>query len=245
MGKKEVVGSMSEWSGVLKDFFRQINDGSKTLRQVQLFLENKNPFNEQIAGVSSNTLSDLFDRQLEILHDRGCPNLFLAALFSQKSQVLAKASGMTFREGHIPFLPVIPFSSLKSSTQMAMVRNGSQTGVSCLDVSDIKDIVKIPADLYYIFDVEDGTDTLGQSVVSAERSIKFRGRSPLTAAEVISLGIQTDVLSKHYVDASGSRYGSGVRAPLLFLHDGEPGLNSFYDDDSNGKWGSASCGSRS
>lgn len=44
--KKEVVGSMSEWAGMLKDFFRQIEDGSKTQEQTQAFLERRNPFDE-------------------------------------------------------------------------------------------------------------------------------------------------------------------------------------------------------
>jgi len=44
MSKRQVVGSMSDWSGVLKDFFRQIGDGSIALNQVQLFLEHQNPF---------------------------------------------------------------------------------------------------------------------------------------------------------------------------------------------------------
>jgi len=39
MGKREVVGSMSDWAGVLKDFFRQIGDGSKTFKQVVAFNE--------------------------------------------------------------------------------------------------------------------------------------------------------------------------------------------------------------
>jgi hypothetical protein len=37
MAKKQVVGSMSDWSGVLKDFFRQIEDGSHTLASVKAF----------------------------------------------------------------------------------------------------------------------------------------------------------------------------------------------------------------
>jgi len=41
---REVVGSVSEWSGMLKDLFRQIDDGSITLEQFQAFLEHKNPF---------------------------------------------------------------------------------------------------------------------------------------------------------------------------------------------------------
>jgi len=40
----EVVGDMSEWSGMLSEFFRQIKDKSKTKEQVQAFLENRNPF---------------------------------------------------------------------------------------------------------------------------------------------------------------------------------------------------------
>ena len=41
---KKAVGSMSEWSGMLRDFFRQINDGSITIGQLQKFLEHKDPF---------------------------------------------------------------------------------------------------------------------------------------------------------------------------------------------------------
>lgn len=41
---KQVVGSMSVWAGVLKDFFRQIKDGSITLEMLQAFLEHRNPF---------------------------------------------------------------------------------------------------------------------------------------------------------------------------------------------------------
>lgn len=38
----KMVGSASEWSGVLKDFFRQMDDGSITLAMVQSFLERRN-----------------------------------------------------------------------------------------------------------------------------------------------------------------------------------------------------------
>ncbi len=35
---------MSEWSGALKDFFRQIHDGSISLQQLRAFLKHTNPF---------------------------------------------------------------------------------------------------------------------------------------------------------------------------------------------------------
>ena len=41
---KSAVGSMSDWSGVLKDFFRQIDDGSHTLESVIVFNEHRNMF---------------------------------------------------------------------------------------------------------------------------------------------------------------------------------------------------------
>jgi len=40
----KAVGSMSEWSGVLKDFHRQIDDGSITLSQLKAFNDHINPF---------------------------------------------------------------------------------------------------------------------------------------------------------------------------------------------------------
>lgn len=44
MAEKQIVGSMSDWSGVLKDLFRQIDDGSITLFNVKEFVEHRNPF---------------------------------------------------------------------------------------------------------------------------------------------------------------------------------------------------------
>ncbi|TSD01539.1 MAG: Uncharacterized protein Athens071426_660, partial [Parcubacteria group bacterium Athens0714_26] len=38
---KNIVGGMSEWSGMLKDLFRQINDGSIGLKEMREFLEHR------------------------------------------------------------------------------------------------------------------------------------------------------------------------------------------------------------
>ncbi len=47
--KREIVGSMSEWSGVLKDIFRQIGDGSLTMGHLQALLEHRNPFDSSLS----------------------------------------------------------------------------------------------------------------------------------------------------------------------------------------------------
>jgi len=194
---------------------------------------------------SSNALSDLFDRQIENLRNRGCPDQVLAMLIRQKPQVLVKVSAMTFKKNRIPFLPIIPFSLLNLSIQTSMVRNDNWLGFTNLDANEIKDIVSTPHQPYYIFDVEDGKDMLGRSVLKATELIKSQDRSPLTAAEVISLGIQTDALSKRYVDAGGSRSESDDGAPHLALFVSQPKLNWNFVDYSSDRCGSASCGSRS
>ena len=47
MAKKENVGDMSEWSGMLKDFFRQIDDESITREHLKAILEHRNPFDPE------------------------------------------------------------------------------------------------------------------------------------------------------------------------------------------------------
>jgi len=44
--KSKVVGSMSEWSGMLMDFHRRIHDGSITLQDLKDFLEHKGSFGD-------------------------------------------------------------------------------------------------------------------------------------------------------------------------------------------------------
>lgn len=54
---KPAVGSMSEWSGVLKDFFRQIDDGSISLEEVKAFNEHRNPFEVASASFAEALIS--------------------------------------------------------------------------------------------------------------------------------------------------------------------------------------------
>ena len=50
---REVVGSMSDWSGVLKDELRQINDGSLTLKQLTAVTEHRNPFEDLASRIKT------------------------------------------------------------------------------------------------------------------------------------------------------------------------------------------------
>jgi hypothetical protein len=191
-----------------------------------------------------NDLENLFDSQIATLKDRGVPEQILEALQRQKSVVLQKASEMTICEGNIPFLPVIKPVYLGYYGLMAMVRNASKTGYIYLKLTNITDKVVTPDDLYYIYDVEDGNATLGKSPEEAEKTFKSQKRSPLTVAEVMALTTHANVLSRHNVWATGSRYDSAGYVPYVYLCDGRPILDWIYAAYSLSEWGSASLGSR-
>lgn len=189
-------------------------------------------------------LEKLFDSQIATLKNRGCPEAIVEMLQNQCGEVIAKASKMTFEKGRTPFLPVIPRVYLTIYSQMAMVRNGSKAGFTYLDPAEIADLVKTPSKPFYIFNVEDGTAMLGKAPEDAENLIKKQnGRRGLTEVEVIALCVHTNVLSRHYVDATGSRYGrSRDDVPGLYLYAGRPRLDWYYVDRAYPCYGAASCG---
>ena len=208
----------------------------------------KNQLTTEAKQAKRNDLEKLFDSQIATLKDRGVPEQIVEILQNHKGQVVKKASEMTIGDGNIPFLSIIPRSYRSPYDLMAMVRNGNKAGYTYLNPTAISDVVDAPQEPYYICDVEDGNSTRGKSPENAEKVLKQQKRSPLTAAEVTALSTHTDVLSRHYVWAPGSRYGSADLVPIVYLGDGDrPGLVWGYvddSDDSSSRWGSASCGSR-
>jgi hypothetical protein len=184
--------------------------------------------------------SKLFDTQMQTCKDRGCPPMILRAFLEQKGSVIANASEMVIFKGNIPFLPIIPKSYASSEFQMPMIKNGNQAGFTYLDPNQITDVVQTPNTPYFIFNVEDGREMCGKSPQDAERFIKERNRRCLTDTEVVALGIYTDVLHNHSVDAIGSRCESD-NVPCLYLGGGVPKLGRRYLDRVLSKCGAASC----
>jgi len=191
-----------------------------------------------------NGLGKLFDIQIETLKFRGCPKVILEMFQEKRDGVLSKVSGMEIPEGNIPFVPVIPRSYMGIYALLPMVRNKDKMGYTYLDPNEITDKVKVPQKPYFIYDVENGNNMLGKSPEATEKLIKKQERSCLITEEGIALCTHTDVLLKHYVDCTGSRYKRNGRVPLVYLNGDEPKLSSdvfVYSDDG---WGSASCRSR-
>ena len=226
MSKKEVVGSMSEWSGVLKDFFRQIADGSKTLRQVQLFLENKNPFREPIIGAT-----DIRSIQLSRLIQLG-----YAAAAGLSKDAFAKL--IPVPENKDGALLVIPSNIISIDKQMEMVG-----GRNYLNLDSLKDTVLTPDRPYWVYGVENGKKMLGKSPDACVKDFLKQCRRGLTVIEGINLIAQyPDVLKDHYIDLPGSRC-SALSVPFLNLSGDEPGLFDSFSSNVLSSCGSASCGS--
>ena len=117
-------------------------------------------------------------------------------------------------------------------------------GYAYLKPTAITDMVEIPDEPYYIFDVEDGESTKGMSPEKAEKTFKSQRRSALTAAEVMALATHTDVLSRHNLWASGSRCNAAVLVPSVWLNGDRPGFSWSCTDSSFSECGSPSLGSR-
>jgi hypothetical protein len=188
----------------------------------------------------------LFDSQIATLKDKGVPVQIMRMLSNQRDDVLRNASEATIGEGNIAFLPVIPTTYLSFYTQMAMVVHDGKEGYNYLQPNLILDKVETPGEPYWIYDVEDGDAMRGKSSNEAEKLLEDTGRSPLTVVEVVSLAIHnTNVLTRHFIDATGSRYESADKMSGVYLDYGyRPRLNWYYVGYSLGHWGSASCGSR-
>ena len=206
---------------------------------------------DDIIKGKSDYLKQLFDVQIVIFKNRGVPEETIEALQNEKNVVVQNARGMTIGEGNIPFLPVIKpvyMGYYGYSRAMARVNNGGKTGYTLLKPAfacAFMDLLETPDNFYYIYDVEDGNATRGKSPEAAEKIFKQRSRSPLTAREVISLCILTDVLSRHGVWATGSRYESAGKVLEVSLDDdGRPMLHWDPVESSLDHRGSPSCGSR-
>jgi hypothetical protein len=209
----------------------------------EVVAEAKEQVNSEILAEKKDKLTELFKSQLEKLKSLGCPQMILEIFSNKKNEVITKASEMSIGEGNIPFLPVIPRNYLGIHASILMVKYGDKAGYTNLNPNEITDKVKTPKLPYFVLNVEDGKATLGKKVKDATKLIKKQGRLILTDIEVIAIGILTNVLSHHNVDAAGSRYRSN-NCPDLHKHGGVPVLGYDGLDTSDGQWGSASCSAR-
>jgi hypothetical protein len=153
------------------------------------------------------------------------------------------------KEGHIPFVLVIKNDVIGGEKAMPLIELEGKKGFTGMSADDIKGFkpyeVKLPEGKAYLaIDIETGKTTLGKTPDEAIKQIKKEDRSALTVEEVVALITHhPEILKDHNVWASGSRHGGGKVADV-WLDEGRPELVWDGSDDSNSRWGSASCGSR-
>jgi hypothetical protein len=159
-----------------------------------------------VRAFSAAELESLFDAQLRTLAARGCDDAIVEQLRALRSTVIGEASQITFKRGHVPFLPVIPEEVIALEEQTSMIdwdgRRGHADGWS-FEISrdvDSERMGNLPRNPYYIADVGirkvQKEDNL--SPLQAARTILNEGGFPLDVAEGISLAIQGANLDRSY-----------------------------------------------
>ena len=187
-------------------------------------------------------LEQLLDRQYKRLEDLDFPKPIIESLKSQREGLISKVINMRFAKDNIPVLPVIPrVYILDIEAQIQKLLYKEVPGHSYLYEPRIRDLVETPEKPYYLIDVNDGTSLLGKSPFMAEKILQEHRRRGLTVAETIALCVHTDVLSRHCVDAAGSRYGQlDDLVPCMNLNT-RITLRYCYILDSRRRGGTPSC----
>ena len=175
-------------------------------------------------GHSQANLEKLFDSQIARLKNRDNYNNFIDKLIAKRQAVIKQALALNMPFDRIPFLPVITERYLNIHFLLKSVFFEGRMGFCRLDNLRLSNVVKVPDEPYYIFDVDDGTGSLDIEPWRAETNVKIAERSCLTDCEVVALGVHTGVLARHYLMAIGSRYSNGVETcfPSLQVCNGKP-----------------------
>lgn len=172
-------------------------------------------------------LNELFNNQIVTLKKLDCPEKIIDILKRRENEVISLCLEIRTIKNRIPFLPVITPAYCKLEELMLMMRNGEEKGYvfpqiiagnyPVIDAVGSQPFLRPYFDPYYAIDVEDGTINKGVAVIKAHKKIVSGRRSPLTAAESISLCVHTDVLLRHFLWVAGSRWLGEEKIPEINL----------------------------
>ena len=216
--------------------------------------------------VNTDTLSLLFDVQIQTREERGCPQEALKALEGQKPGVIAKASTMYFPRDNLPFLPVIPGGVLPIEEQVKMIvlpgKNNGTKGVCQIKPRELRSLNRAESP-YFIYDVENGARLLNNHPCDSRKVFAKSERRGLSIEEMVSLATHSDALLRHNLLAIDSilyrviltidsnyeecKYPPS-KSPALTLKQGVPYLCGIYNHLLHGKppygcWGTPACAS--
>jgi len=140
-----------------------------------------------------NDYNEHFENCVQTLKNRGCSQAILEEIENQRGQVLEQVTKMEIRNGHIPFLPVIPQSILSLKDLRDLLDRPGRINTKPYSYSF--DFEKCPENVYFVYDVDIGQELSKRKIGSAktaQQKISQGGRLCLTIAEVLALYTHTE-----------------------------------------------------
>ncbi len=196
---------------------------------------------------------DIFDERLERLKSLGCPAFILKKLQTKKVEVVSKACALNMPDNRDSLIPVIPSHYLTIYSQLEMINFNGITGDTDLEASRIMNTLKktisqndtkIFDSVYFILDIDDGTNTEKLTCAEADERIKGKNRFPLTVEEIIARLLQRTESPASNLLAAGSRYEDDDRVPVFTTADKKTGLKTCFYSTIHPNSVTPSCGAR-
>lgn len=202
-----------------------------------------------------------FDRQVNILINKGYPNLakiseddFKNELEKLKEKLPQNIeSEINLELGKLPFVIVTKNNFISSSQTMPLVEKDGKQGIIKLFPHDTNDFMTIPevkipdSDFYLLINIDRGKANINLPPNEAFKLIKEANRSPLTIEEGISIvTLYPEYLMKNNCfSLLASRHQGDQRVPAIWINSlKQPNLGWCWDGNPHTWLGSASCAYR-
>ncbi|MEA2715388.1 MAG: hypothetical protein QOG91_416 [Candidatus Parcubacteria bacterium] len=146
--------------------------------------------------------------------------------------------------GWIPFIIIAQNPRLTPTELMAKVIFHGKHGVNHLNERKLTITGSVPHGNYLMVNVEDGRAMMGYKPCIASEHFRHDKRSGGYVGEgILTVICEPHILSHHYMDFPGSRYG-GDEIPCLDVRRGRPDLSSSHLENAHIRFGPLSCGQR-
>ncbi len=218
-----------------------------------VFAEAKIRLEEMAKTARAAYYEDIFDQRLERLRILGCPVFILNKLKTKKAAVALKACALNIPDSRDPLIPVISSHYLTVYSQLEMINFDGITGDTALESSRITNALrksmsqndgKVFDGIYFMLDIDDGTNTEKLTCAEADERIRGKNRFPLTVEEIIALLLQRNEPPVFNLLAGGSRYEQDDRVPFCTTEDNKICLKTCFYNTIHPNSVTLSCGAR-
>ncbi len=207
----------------------------------EVFAEAKIRLEDVAKTAKAAYYEELFDERLERLRTLRCPAFILNKLKVKKKEVVSKACALNIPDSRDRdcLIPVISSHYLTIYSQLEMINFDGIGGDTALESSRIMNTFKkgisstqdkIFDGLYFMLDIDYGTDTEKLTCAEADEKIRGKNRFPLTVEEIIALLLQRSEPPVVNLLAGGSRYEQNDSVPICIIEDNKISLKTcFYN----------------